>query len=80
MVLFGGQWHKDMLNRKVEDGSESFNASISLGSLFERLLSWDDSDASPIDPSQSPLARNLLSCVELNIHLLQQGLGKWQAE
>jgi hypothetical protein len=57
----------------------AFNASISLGSLFERLLSWDDSDASPIDPSQSPLARNLLSCVELNFHILQQGLGKWQA-
>jgi hypothetical protein len=57
----------------------AFNASISLGSLFERLLSWDDDDASPIDPSQSPLAQNLLSCVDLTFHLLTHGLAEWQS-
>lgn len=58
----------------------AFNASISLGSLFERLLSWDDDDASPIAPSKSPLAQNLQTCVELTFYIMMQAVAKWQTE
>ena len=58
----------------------AFNASISLGSLFERLLSWDDDDASPIDAAQSPLAQNLQSSVDLTFHAMTHGLAQWQSE
>jgi hypothetical protein len=57
----------------------AFNASISLGSLFERLLSWDDDDPSPIDPSQSPLAQNLQTCVDLTFYIMTHGLAQWQS-
>ena len=56
----------------------AFNASISLGSLFERLLSWDDSDPSPIQDPQSPMCKNLMSCVELAFHVLVTGVHEWQ--
>lgn len=56
----------------------AFNASISLGSLFERLLSWDDNDPSPIDDPNSPLSKNLWSCVQLTLHVLTQGVATWQ--
>jgi hypothetical protein len=56
----------------------AFNASISLGSLFERLLSWDDNDPSPIDDLTSPLSGKLWSCVQLTSHVLAEGLLKWQ--
>jgi len=56
----------------------AFNASISLGSLFERLLSWDDSDPSPIQDPQSPMSKNLMSCVELAVHVLVTGVHEWQ--
>lgn len=56
----------------------AFNASISLGSLFERLLSWDDNDPSPIDDPESPLVANLWSCVQLTSHIMAHGLSKWQ--
>lgn len=56
----------------------AFNASISLGSLFERLLSWDDDDPSPIDDPNSPLSKNLWSCVELTGHVLTTGVTEWQ--
>jgi len=56
----------------------AFNGSISLGSLFERLLSWKDDDPSPIDDAESPLCKNLLSCVDLTYHVLDYGIGKWQ--
>ncbi|CAJ1952324.1 unnamed protein product [Cylindrotheca closterium] len=56
----------------------AFNGSISLGSLFERLLSWKDDDPSPIDDAESPLCKNLLSCVDLTYHVLEYGIGKWQ--
>ncbi len=56
----------------------AFNASISLGSLFERLLSWDDDDPSPIDDPDSPLSKNLWTCVELTTHVLTNGVTEWQ--
>mmetsp|Transcript_14841 Transcript_14841/g.41321 ORF Transcript_14841/g.41321 Transcript_14841/m.41321 type:complete len:2002 (-) Transcript_14841:1881-7886(-) len=57
----------------------AFNASISLGSLFERLLSWDDSDPSPIQDQHSPMSRNLMTCVELTMHVLMSGVHQWQS-
>jgi hypothetical protein len=56
----------------------AFNASISLGSLFERLLSWDDSDPSPIQDPNSPMSKNLMTCVELTFHVLTTGIYDWQ--
>ncbi|KAL3922278.1 MAG: hypothetical protein SGILL_002291 [Bacillariaceae sp.] len=56
----------------------AFNASISLGSLFERLLSWDDNVPSPIQDPNSPLSSNLLTCVELSYHVLCDGILNWQ--
>lgn len=52
----------------------AFNASISLSSLFERLLNWDDADPSPIDNcNMLPL-----TCVELTHYTLTTGLLRWQ--
>ncbi|KAL3922161.1 MAG: hypothetical protein SGILL_002354 [Bacillariaceae sp.] len=56
----------------------AFNASISLGSLFERLLSWNDADPSPIQDPNSPFSNNLLTCVELSYHVLSSGVLDWQ--
>ena len=56
----------------------AFNASISFGSLFERLLSWDDSDPSPIQDPNSPMSKNLMTCVELTFHVLTTGIYDWQ--
>lgn len=55
----------------------AFNASISLGSLFERLLGWSDDDGSPITDPSSPYATGLLSCVEMTQRVLQQ-VATWQ--
>lgn len=64
----------------VEDESRgwvgAFNASISLGSLFERLLGWADEETSPL--SEGPLSRDLMSCVELSFHILTKGIEQWQ--
>ena len=54
----------------------AFNASISLGSLFERLLGWADKETSPI--AEGPLSRDLMSCVELTFHILTNGIDQWQ--
>jgi hypothetical protein len=66
----------------VEDESRgwvgAFNASISLGSIFERLLSWEDEEPSPITDSTSPLSRNLMPCLELTFHILVEGVSRWQ--
>lgn len=66
----------------VEDESRgwvgAFNASISLGSLFERLLGWEDDEPSPIDDPSSPLSRDLMPCVELTCHILVRGIAPWQ--
>jgi hypothetical protein len=71
-------WSQGHVEQEVRGWVGAFNASISLGSLFERLLSWDDDDSSPIDDPESPLSRNLLSCVELTIHVLLTGVTAWQ--
>ena len=66
----------------VEDESRgwvgAFNASISLGSLFERLLGWDDDESSPIDDPTSPLSKDLMPCSELSYHILLDGVFAWQ--
>jgi len=66
----------------VEDESRgwvgAFNASISLGSLFERLLGWDDNEQSPISDPASPLSKELMSCSELSYHILLDGVFAWQ--
>lgn len=54
----------------------AFNASISLGSLFERLLGWADEETSPI--KEGPLSRDLMSCVELTLYILMNGIDQWQ--
>lgn len=72
-------WSQGHVELEVRGWVGAFNASISLGSLFERLLSWDDSDPSPIDDPNSPLSKNLLSCVELTSHVLTAGVSRWQS-
>ena len=63
----------------VEDESRgwvgAFNLSISLGGLFERILCWTDDTASPI--KEGPLSGDLMSCVELTLHLLTTGIDQW---
>ena len=71
-------WSQGHVELEVRGWVGAFNASISLGSLFERLLSWEDSDPSPIDDPHSPLSRNLMSCVELTVHVLLTGVVPWQ--
>jgi hypothetical protein len=71
-------WSQGHVELEVRGWVGAFNASISLGSLFERLLSWDDTDPSPIPDQTSPLSKNLLSCVELTTHILSSGILEWQ--
>lgn len=52
----------------------AFNASISLSSLFERLVNWDDTDPVPI----SNINLQSLSCVELTHYTITVGLLPWQ--
>lgn len=56
----------------------AFNLSISLGSLFERLLGWGDDDKSPIGDPASPYARGLLTSVEMTFRILTKGVERWQ--
>lgn len=56
----------------------AFNASISLGSLFERLLGWDDDDPSPAP--NSPLSEQVPTVVELTQYCLLEGLLPWQRD
>jgi len=53
----------------------AFNASISLGSLFERLLSWNDDDQSPAP--DSILSQNTQPAVDLTLYCFA-GLVRWQ--
>ena len=71
-------WSEGHIEMEVRGWVGAFNASISLGSLFERLLSWDDDDPSPIKDPDSPLSKNLLSCVDLTLHVLVAGVATWQ--
>jgi hypothetical protein len=58
---------RPVLQGHVEEESRgwvgAFNASISLGSLYERLLGWNDDDVSPIQ--NGALSQNLMPCAEL---------------
>lgn len=65
---------KDHVEREAKGWVGAFNASISLSSLFERVLNWDDDDPSPIDNCNV----RLLSCVELTHRTLTVGLHHWQ--
>lgn len=71
-------WNKGHVENEHRGWVGAFNASISLGSLFERLLSWDDSDPSPIQDPNSPMSKNLLTCVELTLYVLTKGIYEWQ--
>jgi hypothetical protein len=71
-------WTQGHVEQEVRGWVGAFNASISLGSLFERLLSWDDDDPSPIEDPDSPLSKNLMTCVELTVHVLTTGIAEWQ--
>eukprot|EP00977_Amphora_coffeiformis_P002502 scaffold469_cov160-Amphora_coffeaeformis.AAC.7 len=68
----------------VEDESRgwvgAFNASISLGSLFERLLGWEDEETSPISDPASPLSKDLMPCSELTCTILVHGVHKWHSQ
>ena len=52
----------------------AFNASISLGSLFERILGWEDNDLSPIYESKE---NSLLTAIEVTVKTLTF-VSKWQ--
>ena len=56
----------------------AFNASISLGSIFERLLGWQDEETTPISNPSSPYFSGLVSCVEATFSVLVKGLLPWQ--
>jgi len=67
-------WVKGHVESEPKGWVGAFNASISLSSLFERLLSWDDTDPSPIKNCNL----RSLSCVELTHYILTVGLLRWQ--
>jgi Putative zinc finger in N-recognin (UBR box) len=73
-------WTQGHVEDEVRGWVGAFNLSISLGSLFERLLSWEDEEVSPIKDPASPLSRNLLSCMQLTYHILTSGISKWQLQ
>jgi len=58
----------------------AFNASISLGSLFERLLNWEDDDEVSItdNPKTSIHSSTLFTAVDLTHYVLTNGLTTWQ--
>ena len=69
-------WGQGHVESEPKGWVGAFNASISLGSLFERLLFWDDSDPTPISNCATPV--RLLSCAELTHYTLTTGLHRWQ--
>ena len=71
-------WSQGHVEEESRGWVGAFNASISLGSLFERLLGWKDDDESPIKDPSSPLSKDLMSCVELTVHVLIHGVAPWQ--
>jgi len=71
-------WTQGHIEDEARGWVGAFNLSISLGSLFERLLSWEDGEPSPIKDPASPLSRNLLSCTQLTYHILISGIAEWQ--
>lgn len=69
-------WSQGHVETESRGWVGAFNASISLGSLFERLLGWADEEMSPI--SVGPLSRDLMNCVEMTFHILTNGVFVWQ--
>jgi hypothetical protein len=55
----------------------AFNASISLGSVFERLLMWKDEDRRTINIEEHSMT--LLNAVELTQYVLINGVASWQS-
>jgi len=66
-------WAKGHVETEAKGWVGAFNFSISLGSLFERVLNWDDDSPSPI----SNCNLRLLTCVELTQHTLNH-IHHWQ--
>jgi hypothetical protein len=62
-------WTQGHVETEPKGWVGAFNASISLGSLFERLLNWEDSDPSAISITDCITPVRLLSCVELTVSL-----------
>ena len=69
-------WEEGHVEDEPRGWIGAFNTSISLGSLFERLLGWADNDPSPIQGGAS--STRLLSCVELTHHIMRTGIETWQ--
>ena len=78
--LMDAQVWRDWSQGHVETESRgwvgAFNASISLGGLFERLLGWADDESSPI--VEGPLSHDLMSCADLTFHIMLVGIYPWQ--
>ena len=68
-------WAKGHVETEVKGWVGAFNASISLSSLFDKVLNWDDDHPSPIVNNRHV---QLLSCVELTFYTLTAGLHPWQ--
>ena len=66
-------WAKGHVETESKGWVGAFNFSISLSSLFERVLNWDDDSPSPI----SNCNLRLLNCVELT-QIAIYGLHHWQ--
>ena len=75
----GGQgwrpWDKGHVETEVKGWVGDFNASISLSSLFDKVLNWDDDNPSP---TASNCHAQHLSCVELTHYTLTAGVHPWQ--
>lgn len=71
-------WSQGHVETEPRGWVGAFNASISLGSLFERLLSWDDDDPSPAP--DSPLSKEVPSIVEMAERCLVDGLLRWYTQ
>ncbi len=67
-------WAKGHIETEVKGWVGAFNASISLSSLFEKVLNWNDDDPSPVSNCNA----RLLSCVELTHYTLTARLHPWQ--
>ncbi|GKZ00839.1 hypothetical protein MPSEU_001035600 [Mayamaea pseudoterrestris] len=71
-------WSQGHVENESRGWVSAFNASISLGSLFERLLGWQDEETSPISNPNSPYSSGLLTCAEVTFYILVNGLMPWQ--
>lgn len=67
-------WVKGHVETEPKGWVPAFNATISLSSLFERLLQWNDNDPSPVHSDDM----RLLSCAELTHYCLTTGIHRWQ--